>query len=98
MTFILSRFGNSEPRLVQVTSEHSGRFHGRDVMRGTRALVRARDVIARHDEERAAIAALRRVREAIAEEDARVAQAWAAYAKAQRRREKAIALAAGKVP
>jgi hypothetical protein len=92
--FLITRFAADAPRLIQFTSQRGGRITGRDVLRGGGALVRARDVLARHTCEEEAWDALQRVRAVIAVEDAKVASAFAAYARAQRRRDRAVALAA----
>lgn len=97
--FVISRFGFDDPRLIEVTSEcpRRKRIHGRDLMRGGAAMVRAGDVIARHTARHEAMASYRALRAALPGLDAGVFQARAAYDRAVRLRLKAqAAVAAGR--
>jgi hypothetical protein len=90
------REGNAGLRLVAVTSEcpRQCRLHGRDLMADRRIIVRARDVIARHDDYLHAVDCFRAARRAAAASQEALSRAWAAYARAQRQHEKALSEAA----
>lgn len=96
--FAICRFGFDAPRLVEITScDAHRRMHARDVLRGGALRIREPDVIARHDDLDAALAAFNALKAALPEIDGQVVKARNAYDRAVRQRLKAqAAIAAGK--
>lgn len=95
--FAICRVGFDDPRLVQITScDAHKRMHARDVLRGGALRIREPDVIARHDDFDAALAAYNALKAALPELDGQLIRARNAYDRAVRQRLKAqAALAAG---